>query len=664
MRTSAVSGEAPHDLGITHPLWSFLTALSGVADGLERARLIATGLPSLVPCRLSGVALFDDEEETWSLVLQIAGEELAATATEELLSDLERPFKAAFRTASILITTAESEDYRTPLAIQEAGVQLLALAPMKTLHHRLGVLLVGREFLEPLTQKEEFVLLRLAESSALGAENLRLRRTLEEQSQRLEHLLGRYQNLYNHTPVMMHSIDRDGKVISVNEYWLRTLGYEESEVLGRTSTDFLTEESRRQAVEENLPRFWRTGVAKNIEYQMGKKNGDVIDVHLSAVAEFDGDGKIDHMLAFIVDVTDRRRTEEALGLSEERFRKIFEHSNDAIFVIDPPRDRIVDVNDKACRMLGYSRDELLATPISGIHPDEMPALMAFTESVLREGHGATNELTCLTKRGDTLPSEMSASIVEIGGQPHMIALVRDISARKRAEQATEERTAELEAFSYSVSHDLRAPLRAIDGFSRILLEEYRDELDPEASRLLDVIRSNTQNMAQLIDDLLAFSSLGRQEMKPTMVDMRGLVASVTQELQSPITNRDVQCHIGELPPVRGDRAMIRQVVVNLLSNALKFTNRKASAVIEIGHTVTEGRGVYFVKDDGVGFDMAYADQLFGVFQRLHTQEEFEGTGVGLAIVHRIVQRHGGQVWAEGVVNEGATIYFTLSGTRE
>ncbi len=162
MRTSPVSGEAAHDLGITHPLWSFLAALSGVADELERARLIATGLPSLVPCRLSGVALFDEEEETWRLVLQIAGQQLVAAATEELLPDLERPFQAAFRAASMPITLAESEDCQTPPSIQEAGVQLLALAPMKTLRHRLGVLLVGREFLEPLTQKEEFVLLRFS----------------------------------------------------------------------------------------------------------------------------------------------------------------------------------------------------------------------------------------------------------------------------------------------------------------------------------------------------------------------------------------------------------------------------------------------------------------------------------------------------------------------
>lgn len=666
MVDTVASSAAGSDFKVAHPLWTFLTALSGVGDEFERARLTATGLPSLLPCRLSGAALLDEAEAHWSLVLQNDGEQLGSTHAEQVLAELEPLFQEALRRTGALIATTDRDtsDHRIPPSIATFGVRFLALAPVMTQQHRMGVLLIGTEGIDAFSREEELTLSTLAEHLAIGIENIRLSQTLEKRSQDLEEIATRYQSLYNNTPVMMHSLDAEGKLITVNDYWLQVLGYERSEVLGRRSADFLTEASRRYAVDVDLPRFLQTGVAKDVEYQMVKKNGDVIEVLLSATAEFDEQGKLDHTLAFIVDVTERRRAQEALGLSEERFRKIFAHTNDAIFVIDPPRDRIVDVNDKACKMLGYSRAELVATPISAIHPHEMPALMAFADSVLREGHGTTNELSCLTKRGDKLPSEMSASIVEIDGQAYVIALVRDISRRKQAEQAATERAAELEAFSYSVSHDLRAPLRAIEGFSRILLEDYGDKVDAECHRLIDVIRSNTKNMGQLIDDLLAFSHLGRQEMKPTLVDMRGLVASVMQEFQSLTANRDVQCHIGELPPVRGDRAMIRQVVVNLLSNALKFTNRKGSAVIEIGHTVADDRGVYYVKDNGVGFDRQYADRIFGVFQRLHTPEEFEGTGVGLAIVHRIVHRHGGRVWAEGVVNEGATIYFTLSGARE
>ena len=217
---------------------------------------------------------------------------------------------------------------------------------------------------------------------------------------------------------------------------------------------------------------------------------------------------------------------------------------------------------------------------------------------------------------------------------------------------------DLEAFNYSVSHDLRAPLRAIDGFSRVLLEDYSDKLDPECNRLLNIIHSNTHNMGQLIDDLLAFSRLGRQEMKLTDIDMGKLTRGVSNELASD-PQRKVEVCIGTLPPARGDPAMIRQVLVNLLSNGIKFAQPKDTPRIEIGHKNGNNENTYYVKDNGVGFDMRYVEKIFGVFQRLHRVDEFEGTGVGLAVVQSIVQRHGGRVWAEGKINEGATIYFTL-----
>ena len=445
MVDTVASSAAGSDFKVAHPLWMFLTTLSGVSDEFGRARLTATGLPSLLPCRLSGAALLDEAEAHWSLVLQNDGEQLAATRTERVLAELEPLFQEALRRTGALIATTDRDtsDHRIPPSIATFGVRFLAVAPVMTLQHRMGVLLIGTEGIDGFSREEELTLSTLAEHLAIGIENIRLSQTLEKRSRDIEEIATRYQSLYNNTPVMMHSLDAEGKLITVNDYWLQVLGYERSEVLGRMSADFLTEASRRHAVDVDLPRFLQTGVAKDVEYQMVKKNGDVIEVLLSATAEFDEQGKLDHTLAFIVDVTERRRAEEALGLSEERFRKIFEHTNDAIFVMDPPRDRIVDVNDKACKMLGYSRAELVATPISAIHPHEMPALMAFADSVLREGHGTTNELSCLTERGDRLPSEMSASIVEIDGQAHVIALVRDISRRKQAEQAAAERAAEL-----------------------------------------------------------------------------------------------------------------------------------------------------------------------------------------------------------------------------
>jgi len=218
---------------------------------------------------------------------------------------------------------------------------------------------------------------------------------------------------------------------------------------------------------------------------------------------------------------------------------------------------------------------------------------------------------------------------------------------------------ELESFSYSISHDLRTPLRAIDGFSHILLDDYRDKLDDEGKRLLTVVRNNTSRMGQLIDDILKFSRAGRVEIAFSEIDMEKLANSVALELRPVIVGDKLQLEIEHLPPVAGDSAMMRQVFVNLLSNAIKFSRAKETPKVFVGATVKEGVTIYFVKDNGVGFDMQYADKLFGVFQRLHSVSEFEGTGIGLAIVKRIINRHGGRVWAEGKVNEGATIYFSL-----
>jgi two-component system sensor histidine kinase/response regulator len=218
---------------------------------------------------------------------------------------------------------------------------------------------------------------------------------------------------------------------------------------------------------------------------------------------------------------------------------------------------------------------------------------------------------------------------------------------------------ELEAFSYSVSHDLRAPLRAITGFSNILLEDYGDELDAEEKRLLDVIQSNTKKMGQLIDDLLSFSRLGRKEIKKSNVNMENLAKSIFEELRVINLERTIKLKLITLPPAQGDPALIREVFANLLTNAIKFTKNEENAIIEIGGNSNDNEIVYHVNDNGVGFDMEYANKLFGVFQRLHSDKEFEGTGVGLAIVQRIIHKHGGRVWAEGKVNGGATFYFTL-----
>ena len=265
--------------------------------------------------------------------------------------------------------------------------------------------------------------------------------------------------------------------------------------------------------------------------------------------------------------------------------------------------------------------------------------------------GRDDELGRLAQSFNTMAEQVSRSHHHLEAQ---------VAQRTKALEGT---NAELESFSYSVSHDLRAPLRAIHGFARILLEDHHAKLDPEAQRLLGVIDQNTRRMGQLIDDLLAFSRLGRTDLSTGPVDMKELTQLVADEVQRVESDRNgsLEIRIDPLPPARGDRGLLRQVMSNLLLNAAKFTRGRPSARIEVGSKPNGDQTVYYVKDNGAGFEARYADKLFGVFQRLHSAEEFDGTGVGLAIVKRIVQRHGGRVWAEGAVNQGATFYFTLPG---
>jgi len=219
---------------------------------------------------------------------------------------------------------------------------------------------------------------------------------------------------------------------------------------------------------------------------------------------------------------------------------------------------------------------------------------------------------------------------------------------------------ELESFSYSISHDLRAPLRVIDGFSLALLEDHGKSLPPEGQDLLTRVRQQAQRMAQLIEDLLEFSRLGRKPLDVASVDLAALARTVVQDLGQANTDRKLDVTVGQLPPAMGDRALLRQVLTNLISNAFKFTRQRPDAQVEIGWRDDNGECVYYVRDNGAGFDMRYASKLFGVFQRLHPAADFEGTGVGLALVQRIIHRHGGRIWGEGQVNEGATFSFTLS----
>jgi signal transduction histidine kinase len=264
-----------------------------------------------------------------------------------------------------------------------------------------------------------------------------------------------------------------------------------------------------------------------------------------------------------------------------------------------------------------------------------------------------------------IEEQLRASLKEVGKAEEEIRQLNAELEERVAKRTTELEIAnkELEAFSYSVSHDLRTPLRAVDGFSQAVLEDYGPQLPEEGQRYLQTIREGAQRMGALIDDLLTFSRLSRLPLHQQKVDTDKLVREVISELGFECSGRKIDLRINDLPSCQGDLPLLKQAWINLLSNALKYTGQRASAVIEIGSILDQGEIAYLVRDNGTGFDMQYAHKLFGVFQRLHRSDQFEGTGVGLAIVQRIVHRHGGRVWAEAEVDRGATFYFTLKGSQ-
>jgi PAS domain S-box-containing protein len=368
----------------------------------------------------------------------------------------------------------------------------------------------------------------------------------------------------------------------------------------------------------------------------------------------------------------------ALKESEGKYRDLFEHANDAIFIVDAEL-RYKDVNRKACELLGYLREELLQMKVLDILPPEQLHRSANEfAKIQQKGEYEKFVGRVRTRDGRLLDVEVSASaIVEGGLVVGSRDILRDITERKRAEdeirrlneelelrvrERTEQLVAanrELESFSYSVSHDLRSPLVHVDGFSQILLEDYADRLDRDGVNYLHRIRAGTKRMGQLIDDLLNLSRVSRSELTPQTINLSKMAHVISLELQAPQTGRPVSFAIAEGVTACGDARLLRVVLENLLGNAWKYSSKQERAVIEFGITAVDGEPAYFIRDNGVGFDMAYAGKLFGAFQRLHGVSEFEGTGIGLATVQRIIHRHGGRVWAEGEVGRGAIFYFTL-----
>ncbi len=421
-------------------------------------------------------------------------------------------------------------------------------------------------------------------------------------------------------------------------------------------------------------RALRGETATNAEYTLRRKDTGETWVGSCSFSPIRGqDGAIAGAVMACRDITERKRIAKELQRQREWLRVTLGSIGDAIIATDT-EGKVTFLNTVAEALTGWPLPEAKARPVTEVFNIVNEHTRQTVESpvarVLKEGMivGLANHTILIRRDGTEVPIDDSgAPIRDAGGNTLGVVLVfRDITERKRVEKAIQEHAAqledankELESFSYTISHDLRSPLRAIDGYSRIILKNHGEEFNEATLRNFNAIRANAQRMGQLIDDLLNFSRLSRANLSLTELDMENLFQEAWKEVLDHSGDRRGDWRFTDIPRGLGDRALIKQVVGNLLANALKFSSVRPEVVIETGGYRNCNECVYYVKDNGVGFDMQYHDKIFGVFQRLHTEEEFEGTGVGLAIVQRIVHRHGGRVWAEGKEGEGATFYFTL-----
>ncbi|GGM32446.1 PAS domain S-box protein [Dactylosporangium sucinum] len=393
----------------------------------------------------------------------------------------------------------------------------------------------------------------------------------------------------------------------------------------------------------------KTSVESQVECVIG---GRRIDVRLRALVQ---EGEPAGAVAVLRDVTDRNAAEERLRASEELLQVLLDGARDhAIHLLDPA-GLVVSWSINAERLMGYRSETVVGEPFTRFFTPEDQAGGRPARLLERAGQEGRVETDGERVRADGSRfwsyGQLTAVRHPDGTVRGFVEITQDASDRLVLEQ----RVAELESFSYGVSHDLRAPLRAIDGFARMLALEHGDRLDDQGRRHVERIRAGARRMGDLIDGLLTFSRLQWQELGRRRVPMDQLVADVWDELVIDRAGRDIELAVGELPDALGDPRLIRHVLANLLGNAVKYTRGVSPARIAVGHSLA----AYYVRDNGVGFDMRYADKLFQVFQRLHRAEDFEGTGVGLAVAHRIVHRHGGQIWADAAPDAGATFYFTL-----
>jgi len=466
----------------------------------------------------------------------------------------------------------------------------------------------------------------------------------------------------------------NGTITSWNAGAGKIFGYTSEEMIGRNISILIPSKLRNE--ENRIIEKIRSGeTIDHYETERVRKDREIITVSLTISPIRDASGKVIGASKICRDITQRKQAEEMIRKSEKTYRTIASSIPGSVICLLDPDYRYFLIEGDMLEKLGYSKRSLLGKKASDALPPEIFNTVREEfkrvfegESITREsnrlGYDIVSRLIPLRDENNIVYAIMTVSInvTELkNAQRNVVRLNRGLEEKikSRTEQLIKSNE-DLEAFSYSVSHDLRAPLRGISGFAAILEDEYGGKLDQEANRIIKIIKGNTIKMGQLIDDLLAFSRMGKQDIRKTMVNTQMMIGEILNDLIEQNTNQpSITWQIGELPEINADVNAIRQVWVNFLSNAVKYSKNRKQPCITIDVAVQEEYNIFSIKDNGVGFDEQYSNKLFKVFQRLHDSEEFEGTGVGLAIVEKIVSKHGGKVWAEGKPDEGACFYFSL-----
>jgi len=446
------------------------------------------------------------------------------------------------------------------------------------------------------------------------------------------------------------------------------------EVIGKTVYDLFPRELADGYTADDR-QVLQSGEIREIE-EAYTQGGEEFRIHMVKTPLRDGDGNITGLLGIFWDITERKCLEDKLRDASEYAQSIVNTVREPLVVLDD-KFRVISANRSFYSTFKVTPEMSENTLLFDLGNGqwEIPKLRELLEEVLPksttiEDFEVEHDFPAIGQKTMLLNARRIRA--ETGATKILLA-IEDITDRKRVEAELERSNAELErhvgeleylnreldSFSYSISHDLRAPLRAIEGFSEMLIKRHFGELSAEASRLLGVITDNTFHMGELIEGMQAISKTSRQELRKSEIDMEGIAREAAEEVIGASTEDAPAFRTGELPRAFGDRLLLRQVFCNLIANAVKFSRTSANPVVEVGAFSGDSEVTYYVRDNGVGFDMKYVDRLFGVFQRLHNESDFEGTGIGLATVQRIIRRHGGVVWAEGEVGKGATFYFTL-----